>query len=110
MIKAETDFKTCGALNLPSPVFEWNTLEHGALGYCVDAVLVEAEGGGYVASIAQLRGVISEGDDKQSALRNIKEAFRATIETYNEGGMPIPWEAPTPKEPNEHRVRVAVHV
>ena len=76
----------------------------------VDAVLVEDEAGGYVATVAQLPGVISEGNDPASAICNLKEAFRAAIETYKTEGMPIPWGDPPPKEPGATRSRVAVNV
>ncbi|MDO8631108.1 MAG: type II toxin-antitoxin system HicB family antitoxin [Phycisphaerales bacterium] len=80
------------------------------LGYCFDAVLVEDEDGGYVASVAQLRGVVSEGDDVESAIRNLMEAFQATIETYIAEDMPIPWTKAQPKKPNERLRRLVVHV
>ena len=106
--------KTHSAINIfGSP--RWNprwkqATERESLGYCFDVVLVGNETDGYVASVAQLRGVVSEGDDAESAIRNLIEAFRATIETYIEDRMPIPWEKPRLKEPNEDHIRVAVNV
>ena len=100
---------TVGAKNLPvEPA--WTTAEpRKPLGYCFDAVLVQDAAGGYVASVAQLRGVVSQGDDVESALDNLVEAFRATIETYVAEGMPIPWIQPMAKQPGD-TVRVAVNV
>ena len=111
MIMTPEALTTHGAESLPGDRILWSIAERQKpLGYCVEVVLVGDETDGYVASIAQLRGVVSEGDDAESAIRNIREAFRATIETYIGEGMPIPWEKPRPREPDEYRIRVAVNV
>jgi len=90
---------------------EWKTANSTeSLGYCFDARFVEDEGGGYVVSVAQLPGVVSEGDDFAEAIRNLVEAFRATIETYLAENMPIPWIEAPPKQPGEEYFRVAVNV
>lgn len=83
--------------------------EFKGFGYSVDAVLVpDDEDGGYVVSIAQLPGVHSQGDDAESAMRNIVEAFRAVIESYHEKGMAIPWKTAPQKAPTEGWFRIVV--
>lgn len=102
--------ETAGATNV-SAVPAWNIAESTKpLGYCFDAVLVKDESGGYVASVAQLRGVVSEGDSLESAMHNLVEAFRATLETYTAEEMQIPWITAPPEQPGETRFRVAVNV
>jgi predicted RNase H-like HicB family nuclease len=93
------------------PPERWNPAEPlRPLGYCFDAVLTkDEESGGYVASVAQLRGVVSQGDDVATAIQNLMEAFQATIETYKAESMPIPWNVAEKKGPNEYVQRVAVH-
>ncbi len=83
--------------------------DYKGFGHSVDAVLVaDDEDGGYVASIAQLPGVHSQGDNAESAMRNIVEAFCAVIQAYRDEGMAIPWRSAPPKEPNEEWFRIAV--
>jgi predicted RNase H-like HicB family nuclease len=43
-------------------------------------VLEPSEGGGYTAYVPSLPGCISEGESKDEALRNIKEAIELYIE------------------------------
>ncbi len=46
----------------------------------VKVVLVPAEEGGYTVYIPALPGCISEGDTREEALENIKEAFALYLE------------------------------
>jgi len=46
----------------------------------VKVVLVPAEEGGYTVYIPTLPGCISEGDTREEALENIKEAFALYLE------------------------------
>ncbi len=46
----------------------------------VKVVLVPAEEGGYTVYIPALPGCISEGDTREEALANIKEAFALYLE------------------------------
>ncbi len=56
--------------------------------------ILEREGdGGYVVSVPALPGCISQGDTREEALRNIREAIEAYIEDCREAGDPIPTEA-----------------
>ncbi len=43
-------------------------------------ILEPSEEGGYTVSVPSLPGCISEGDSKQEALRNIKEAIELYLE------------------------------
>jgi len=56
-------------------------------------VILEAnENGGYTVSVPILPGCISEGDSKEEALANIKEAIELYIESLEADGEPIPTE------------------
>ncbi len=46
----------------------------------VKVVLVPAEEGGYTVYVPALPGCISEGDTREEALENIKEAFALYLE------------------------------
>jgi predicted RNase H-like HicB family nuclease len=48
---------------------------------------------GYVVYAPALKGCVSEGNTKDEALRNIKEAIEAYIEALLEDGLPVPTEA-----------------
>jgi predicted RNase H-like HicB family nuclease len=57
-------------------------------------VILEREpDGGYVASVPTLPGCVSEGDTRDEALTNIKEAAELYIEDCRDAGDPIPTEA-----------------
>lgn len=57
-------------------------------------VLLEREGdGGYVVSVPALPGCISQGDTRQEALANIREAITLYIEDCRAAGDPVPTEA-----------------
>lgn len=77
------------------------------LGYRIEIRLVK-EAVGYSGYVAQLRGVASEGDDAESAMRNVLEAFQLCIETYAQESMPIPWSEPEPKQDGESAFPVMV--
>lgn len=48
------------------------------------------EDGGYVAEVPSLPGCISEGDTKDEALANIREAIRGYIAALEQDGLPVP--------------------
>jgi predicted RNase H-like HicB family nuclease len=56
-------------------------------------VLEHEEDGGYVASVPALPGCVSEGDTREEALTNIREAIDLYIEDCRDAGDPIPPEA-----------------
>ncbi len=47
-------------------------------------VLEKEEEGGYSAQCLELPGAISQGETKQEALKNIKEAISAVLEVLNQ--------------------------
>ena len=61
--------------------------------YRCDVRLCAEHDGGYSAYVPQLPGVVSEGDNAEDALANIREALAAAIEAYVAEGT-IPWQQP----------------
>ena len=55
-------------------------------------VLDPNESGGYTVYVPLLPGCISEGDTREEALTNIKEAIELYIESLEADGAPIPSE------------------
>lgn len=55
-------------------------------------ILEREEDGGYHAFAPVLRGCHSQGDTRDEALRNIREAMAAYIESLKAAGDPIPSE------------------
>mgnify|MGYP000860180629 CR=1 FL=1 len=55
-------------------------------------VLYPGEDNMWVAECPSLRGCISQGDTKESAIENIKEAIRLYIEALQEDNIPVPEE------------------
>ncbi|MFQ5951063.1 MAG: type II toxin-antitoxin system HicB family antitoxin [Candidatus Geothermarchaeales archaeon] len=51
-------------------------------------VLEPAEEGGYTAYVPSLPGCISQGDTKEEALKNIKEAIELYLEPLEEAPLP----------------------
>jgi predicted RNase H-like HicB family nuclease len=56
-------------------------------------VLLEPEDNGFVVSVPALPGCISQGDTREGALANIREAISLYIEDCREAGDPVPTEA-----------------
>jgi antitoxin HicB len=55
-------------------------------------ILEPNETGGYTVTVPMLPGCISEGDTKEEALANIKEAIELYIESLEADGEPVPSE------------------
>jgi predicted RNase H-like HicB family nuclease len=55
-------------------------------------ILEPNELGGYTVTVPSLPGCISEGDTREEALANIKEAIELYIESLQADGEPIPSE------------------
>jgi antitoxin HicB len=56
-------------------------------------VLLEPEeDGGFVASVPALPGCVSQGDTRDEALANIREAIALYVEDCLEAGDPVPTE------------------
>ncbi len=53
-------------------------------------IIEEGRESGYVAYAPSLRGWVSQGETKEEALRNIKEAMEAYVEALLEDGLPVP--------------------
>jgi len=57
-------------------------------------VILEREAdGGFVVSVPALPGCVSQGDSRQEALLNIREAIELYIEDCREADDPVPEEA-----------------
>ncbi len=66
-------------------------VEVHAMGY---TVIVEQEpDGGYVVHALSLPGCVSQGDTREEALANIREAMKLYIEDCIKAGDPVPKEA-----------------
>ncbi len=53
-------------------------------------ILEPQEEGGFTVTVPALPGCISEGETREEALNNIKEAIKLYIEVLKEDGKPIP--------------------
>ena len=51
------------------------------------------QGGGFVVSVPALPGCISQGDTREEAMKNIREAVAVYVQTLKAEGKPIPQEA-----------------
>jgi predicted RNase H-like HicB family nuclease len=57
-------------------------------------VILERESdGGYVASVPALPGCVSQGDNRDEAMTNIRKAIELYVEDCRETGDPVPTEA-----------------
>ena len=55
-------------------------------------VLEQEADGGFVASVPVLPGCVSQGDTRDAALNNIREAIELYLEDCTNSGDPIPTE------------------
>ena len=55
-------------------------------------IIEQGRESGYVAYAPALKGCVSQGETKEEALKNIKEAMEAYIEALFEDGLPVPTE------------------
>ncbi len=55
-------------------------------------ILEREDDGGYVASVPALPGCVSQGDSREEALTNIREAVKLYIEDCIDAGEPVPSE------------------
>ena len=56
-------------------------------------VLEQESDGGFVVSVPALPGCVSQGDSREEALTNIREAIQLYIDDCRAAGDPIPTEA-----------------
>jgi predicted RNase H-like HicB family nuclease len=68
------------------------------------AILEREVDGGFVVSVPALPGCVSQGDSRQEALSNIREAIELYIEDCREAGDPVPEEAGREYREVENRV------
>lgn len=55
-------------------------------------ILEKGNESGYVIYAPALKGCVSQGETREEAMNNIKEAMEAYIETLLEDGLPVPTE------------------
>ncbi|HZA24252.1 MAG TPA: type II toxin-antitoxin system HicB family antitoxin [Dehalococcoidia bacterium] len=55
-------------------------------------ILEKGRESGYVAHVPALRGCVSQGDSREEAISNIKEAIEVYIEALLEDGLTVPTE------------------
>jgi len=79
----------------------------GGLGYRCE-IRLNRDGAFYVGYVAQLDSAVSQGQDVESTIKNVMEAFQGCIETCVAEGMAIPWTMPRPKRKGEWSVWVVV--
>ena len=60
------------------------------MGYTV--ILQQEPDGGYVVCVPALPGCVTQGDSREEALENIREAIELYIEDCIEAGDPVPKE------------------
>lgn len=53
-------------------------------------ILQKGRESGYVAYAPALKGCVSQGETKQEAVKNVKEAVEAYVEALLEDGLPAP--------------------
>jgi antitoxin HicB len=52
--------------------------------------LSQSDGGGYLATVPDLPGCMSDGETPEEALRNVQEAIASWIDSAKEWGQDIP--------------------
>jgi len=57
-----------------------------------EVIVYRGEDGYWIAECPSLPGCISQGETKEAAITNIKEAIEGYIETLKEDGVPVPEE------------------
>jgi len=56
--------------------------------------LAADDGGGFVATVPDLPGCMSDGETPEEAIANVQDAIASWIEAANEMGRPIPEPSP----------------
>lgn len=52
--------------------------------------LTEADGGGFVATVPDLPGCMSDGDTPEEAIANVLDAIEAWLEAAHDAGRAVP--------------------
>ncbi len=68
----------------------YNRIKVDTVHYTV--VIEKGRESGYVASVPVLRGCVSQGETRDEALRNVREAIEAYVEALLADGLPLPTE------------------
>lgn len=55
-------------------------------------IVEEGRESGYVVYAPALKGCVSQGETKEEALKNIREAMETYVEALLEDGLPVPTE------------------
>lgn len=55
-------------------------------------IIEQGRESGYVVYVPALKGCVSQGETKEDALKNIREAMEAYVEALLEDGLPVPTE------------------
>ena len=63
------------------------------MGMKYTVILETGRESGYVAYVPALKGCVSQGETRDEAVKNIKEAVEVYIEALLEDGLPVPTEA-----------------
>ncbi len=107
---SETETITASAQNRQVFGSVWKQAQDDvALGYSCEIRVSRGEDGGYIAYVATLPGAVGQGADFPSAVKDVAEALQATIKTYVEEKMPIPWRQAPSKRPEEETYQVIVN-
>jgi predicted RNase H-like HicB family nuclease len=56
--------------------------------------LADSDGGGYLATVPELPGCMSDGETPGDALKNVQEAIASWIEAAKEWNMDVPQPSP----------------
>jgi antitoxin HicB len=56
--------------------------------------LADSDGGGYLATVPELPGCMSDGETPEDALKNVQEAIASWIEAAKEWNMDVPQPSP----------------
>jgi antitoxin HicB len=91
--------------DLQQKTANWN--QYSKIVYECRVYICPDETGGFYAYIANLPGVVSEGDTIEEAIENVREAFAGVVASYRDSGEPIPWTLevePIPEKATEKRI------
>ncbi len=58
--------------------------------YKITAILTEQPEGGYTVTCEELPELLTEGNSVEEALKNVEDAFAATLELYEDFGHSLP--------------------
>jgi hypothetical protein len=78
---------------------------------CVVNVVSDGTDGSYVATVANLAGIVGRGRTERDALAHVIPLFKDAVARLHAVGKPIPWiDPPTPPSRGEVQRLIAVHL